>query len=160
MYVSWLCRTASWVRSSFLCRHILYLGEAALLISQRVVHTELTLNSLLHATAATVTLNKTFTIFSIYLTPCENISKPILEKLIDQLPRPFLLVGDFNAHSPWVGGLPAGWSGEVDWVPFTRYRFNLFKFQSPYFYTLTILPQQLTWLWLHPPLHWIFNGRF
>ena len=80
--------------------YILYLGEAAILISQRVVHTELTLNSLLHATAATVTLNKTFTICSIYLTPSENISKPILEKLIDQLSRPFLLVGDFNAHSP------------------------------------------------------------
>ena len=44
-------------------------GEAALLINQRVVHTELTLNSTLHAVAATVTLNKTFTICSIYLTP-------------------------------------------------------------------------------------------
>ena len=54
--------------------------EAALLINQRVVHTELTLNSPLHATAATVTLNKTFTICSIYLTPGEeSISKPILE---------------------------------------------------------------------------------
>ena len=46
-------------------------GEAALLINQRVVHTELTLNSTLHAVAATVTLNKTFTICSIYLTPGE-----------------------------------------------------------------------------------------
>ena len=44
-------------------------GEAALLINQRVVHTELTLNSTLHAVAATVTLNKTFTICSIY-RPC------------------------------------------------------------------------------------------
>ena len=79
--------------------------EAALLINQRVVHTELTLNSPLHATAATVTLNKTFTICSIYLTPNEIITKPILEHLIYQLPRPFLLVGDFNAHSPeWGGG--------------------------------------------------------
>ena len=78
-------------------------GEAALLINQRVVHTELTLNSLLHATAATVTLNKSFTICSSYLTPNENISKPILENLIDRLPRPFLLVGDFNAHSPEWG---------------------------------------------------------
>ena len=82
-------------------------GEAALLINQRVVHTELTLDSPLHATAATVTLNKTFIICSIYLTPNEIISKPIPENLIDQLLRPFLLVGDFNAHSPvcvWGGG--------------------------------------------------------
>ena len=78
-------------------------GEAALLINQRVVHTELTLNSTLHAVAATVTLNKTFTICSIYLTPGETITKLSLENLIDQLPRPFLLLGDFNAHSPVWG---------------------------------------------------------
>ena len=78
-------------------------GEAALLINQRVVHTELTLNSSLHAVAATVTLNKTFTICSIYLTPGESITKLSLENLIDQLPRPFLLLGDFNAHSPVWG---------------------------------------------------------
>ena len=78
-------------------------GEAALLINQRVVHTELTLNSTLHAVAATVTLNKTFTICSIYLTPGESITKLNLENLIDQLPRPFLLLGDFNAHSPVWG---------------------------------------------------------
>ena len=75
-------------------------GEAALLINQRVVHTELTLNSTLHAVAATVTLNKTFTICSIYLTPGKTITKLSLENLIDQLPRPFLLLGGFNAHSP------------------------------------------------------------
>ena len=80
-------------------------GEAALLINQRVVHTELTLDSPLHAVAATITLNKTFTTCSIYLIPGESISKLSLENLIDQLPKPFLLVGDFNAHSPeWVGG--------------------------------------------------------
>ena len=78
-------------------------GEAAVFINQRVVHTEITLNSPLHATAATVTLNKTFTICSIYLTPNEIITKPILENLIDQLPRPLLLVGGFNAHSPEWG---------------------------------------------------------
>ena len=103
-------------------------GEAALLINQRVVHTEITLNSPLHAAAATVTLNKTFTFCSLYLTHNEIIPKPILENLFDQLPRPFLLVGDFNAHSPERGGFPAGWWGELDRVLFSRYRFNTFKF--------------------------------
>ena len=67
-----------------------------------------------HAVAATITLNKTFTISSIYLTPGESISKLSLEKLIDQLPKPFLLVGDFNAHSPELlsGGIPDGMVGE------------------------------------------------
>ena len=78
-------------------------GEAALLINQRVVHTELTLNSPFHAVAGTVTLDKTFTICSIYLTPGETITKLNLENLLDRLPRPFLLLGDFNAHSPEWG---------------------------------------------------------
>ena len=65
-------------------------AAASLLINQLVVHTELTLESPLHATAATITLRKTFTICSIYLTPGEKISKLSLENLIDQLPRPFL----------------------------------------------------------------------
>ena len=78
-------------------------GEAALLINQQVVHTELTLNSLSHAVAATITLDKIFNICSIYLTPGETITKLNLENLLYQLPRPFLLLGDFNAHSPVWG---------------------------------------------------------
>ena len=65
-------------------------GEAALLINPQVVHRELTKTNRYMLLQATVTLNKTFTICSIYLTPGENISKPILENLIDQLPRSFL----------------------------------------------------------------------
>ena len=37
-------------------------GEAALLISKRVVHTELTIDTHLHTTVVTITLGKTFTI--------------------------------------------------------------------------------------------------
>ena len=68
-----------------------------------MVHSELTLNSPLHAVAATITLDKTFTICSIYLTPGETITKLNLKNVLDQLPRPFLLLGDFNAHSPVWG---------------------------------------------------------
>ena len=90
-------------RGYALLKGISPVGEAALLINQRVVHTEVTLNSPLHAVAATITLDKTFTICSIYLTPGETITKLNLENLLDQLPRPFLLLGDFNAHSPVWG---------------------------------------------------------
>ena len=86
-------------------------GEAALLINQRVVHTELTLNSTLHAVAATVTLNKTFTICSIYLTPGESITKLNLEHLIDQLPRPSFYWG-ISTHTLLCGEIPGGTVGE------------------------------------------------
>ena len=78
MFLSWLCRTASWVKSSYLCGDNYTLhkgdcpaGETALVINQRLVHTELTLDSPLHAAAASISITqgKTFTICSIHLTP-------------------------------------------------------------------------------------------
>lgn len=36
---------------------------------------------------------------SVYLPPVEPINRRDIENLIEQLPKPFLLLGDFNAHS-------------------------------------------------------------
>ena len=38
-------------------------------------------------------------ICSIYIPPSDDIDKNELKKLIDQLPRPFILFGDFNRHN-------------------------------------------------------------
>ena len=43
-----------------------------------------------------VTLSKNITICSIYLPPSDVLSKNSQVNLIDQLPQPFMLVGDFN----------------------------------------------------------------
>ncbi|GFO24194.1 RNA-directed DNA polymerase from mobile element jockey [Plakobranchus ocellatus] len=61
------------------------------------------LNTGLHATAATVNLEKTLTVCSLYLPPNTPVSKVFLVELFEQLPKPFLLLGDFNAHSPAWG---------------------------------------------------------
>ena len=82
-------------------------GEAALLINQRVVHTELTLNSPLYATAATVTLNKTFTT---YLTPNEIIHKTYSRKPNWSTPETFPFSRWFQGSLSWVGGGGGGGS--------------------------------------------------
>ena len=60
-----------------------------------------------------VFLTKLFTVCSIYLPPCLSLSRPDLLELIDQLPSPFLLLGDFNARHPYWGDITRNAKGSV-----------------------------------------------
>lgn len=51
------------------------------------------------AIAINVTLHKTMTIYSLYIPPNDDIDKNELKKLIDQLLKPFILLGNFNSHN-------------------------------------------------------------
>ncbi|GFO06911.1 RNA-directed DNA polymerase from mobile element jockey [Plakobranchus ocellatus] len=57
----------------------------------------------LHAAAATISLEKTLIICFLYLLPNTPVSKLSLAELFEQLPMPFLVLGNFNAHSPAWG---------------------------------------------------------
>ncbi|GFO26971.1 RNA-directed DNA polymerase from mobile element jockey [Plakobranchus ocellatus] len=85
-------------------------GEAALLIRNGTCFSEIDLKTGLHATAATISLEKTLTVCSLYLNPNPQVSKLSLAELFEQLSKPFLVLGDFNAHSP-AWGAPAGMGG-------------------------------------------------
>ncbi|GFN92578.1 RNA-directed DNA polymerase from mobile element jockey [Plakobranchus ocellatus] len=78
-------------------------GEAALLIRNGTRFSEIDLKTGLHAAAATISLEKTLTVCSLYLPPNSPVSKLSLAELFEQLPKPFLVLGDFNAHSPAWG---------------------------------------------------------
>ena len=58
------------------------------------------LNTTLQAIAVSVKIQKRITICSIYLPPNEEVQLAQLQNLANQLPKPFLLLGDFNAHHP------------------------------------------------------------
>ena len=58
------------------------------------------MNTPLQAMAARVTLNKFVTFCSIHLPPPDHVAKTDVINLIEQLPSPFVLLGDFNGHSP------------------------------------------------------------
>ena len=63
---------------------------------------QIKLNTSLQAVAVSVKIQARITICSIYLPPREPVELYQLQQLIDQLPKPFLLLGDFNAHhSMW-----------------------------------------------------------
>ena len=54
----------------------------------------------LQATAVKISLHKTITCCSLYLPPGTPVD---LENLFDQLPRPYILLGYFNAHNTMWG---------------------------------------------------------
>ncbi|GFO46768.1 RNA-directed DNA polymerase from mobile element jockey [Plakobranchus ocellatus] len=60
------------------------------------------LSTFLHAAAATskISLEKTLTVCSLYLPPNTPVSKLSLAELFEQLSKPSLMLGDFNAHYP------------------------------------------------------------
>ena len=78
-------------------------GGAAIIINKTVQCSHLPLNTHLQAVAVQVIAKRTFSICSLYIPPNYPITINELICLVDQLPSPFLLLGDFNAHNTLWG---------------------------------------------------------
>ena len=77
---------------------------SAILVRNTVFHKHLPLRTPLQATAVRIYLDKVYTVCSLYL-PHTDVSRADVAALLDQLPRPFLLLGDMNARGPlWDPG--------------------------------------------------------
>ena len=79
-------------------------GGAAIIIKKSLQHSLLKLNTHLQAVAIQVILDRQLTICSLYLPPDLTFNVNDLQVLVNQLPSPFLILGDFNAHNPLWGG--------------------------------------------------------
>ncbi|KAI5754247.1 hypothetical protein M8J77_007077 [Diaphorina citri] len=56
-------------------------------------------------------LNHVLTICSLYIPPDHRVTQDELSTVIRQLPRPYVICGDFNAHSPVWGGVRTDHNG-------------------------------------------------
>ena len=79
-------------------------GGAAIIVSKSLQHSIIPLNTSLQAVALSVVLDRRITVCSVYLPPNLDFNIVNMQLLINQLPAPFLLLGDFNAHNPLWGG--------------------------------------------------------
>ena len=79
-------------------------GGAAIIVKNSLQHSKIALNTNLQAVALSVILDKRITVCSLYLPPHLVFNIRDVQSLINQLPTPFLLLGDFNAHNPLWGG--------------------------------------------------------
>ena len=75
-------------------------GGVSILVNENIPQSIATLNTTLQAVAVKVTAHKTITLCSVHLPPRNhfNFNPKDLQDLIDQLPSPFILMGDFNCH--------------------------------------------------------------
>ncbi|GFW94550.1 putative RNA-directed DNA polymerase from transposon BS [Trichonephila clavipes] len=73
-------------------------GGAALLIKHATPFSPVLIRTSLQAVVVQVSIFSKVTICNVYLPPNVPLNFRELQELIDQLPSPFILLGDFNAH--------------------------------------------------------------
>ncbi|GBM63257.1 hypothetical protein AVEN_110942-1 [Araneus ventricosus] len=78
-------------------------GGVACLTSCQMPSKSILLNTQLQAVAIQIQLNSRITVCYLYLPPRVHIEQRHLDYLIQQLPSPFFLLGDFNGHNPLWG---------------------------------------------------------
>ncbi|MGL4677181.1 MAG: reverse transcriptase domain-containing protein, partial [Brevinema sp.] len=79
------------------------MGGTAIIIKSTIHSDTIALKTSLQAIAIRIMSPKIVTICSIYIPPDIHVEYREIRNLIDQLPTPFLLLGDFNAHNPMWG---------------------------------------------------------
>ena len=80
-------------------------GGSSIFVRSNLLQRHIPLTTDLQAVAVRITSHQPVTICSIYLPPGVIPTLKQLTDLQDQLPKPLLIVGDFNAHSPlWCSG--------------------------------------------------------
>ena len=72
------------------------------------------------------------TICSIYLPPRDQVTEEDMKDLLEQLPAPMILLGDFNAHNPLWGSEKISIRGRM--LEKILARFNLLKRKEKTYY--------------------------
>ena len=78
-------------------------GIVGILLRRSVPGSEVPLCTPLHAVAVRIHLRQTYTVCSLYLAPGVPIARDDLVELLQQLPEPFFVIGDFNIRLPFWG---------------------------------------------------------
>ena len=79
-----------------------YASGVALYIKSSIHQSKVELTTTLQAVAARATMKgKTYILSSIYVPPSSNPTSSDFDQLISNFKHPYLLNGDFNAHSPY-----------------------------------------------------------
>ena len=74
-------------------------GGSSLLVHSSLPQRQINLKTHLQAVAVSITLDKEITFCSIYIPPSYSLRSEQLTSLLQQLPSPYMLVGDFNGHN-------------------------------------------------------------
>lgn len=78
-------------------------GGAAIYVHKSYPSVSIPINSKLEVTATKITFKKHITICNLYLPNSQVINKQDIIQIINQLPTPFIFLGDINAHNTMWG---------------------------------------------------------
>ena len=113
-------------------------GGVAILVKDNYIQSSINLNTQLQAVATQITLNKPITICNIYFPPSEQQAYPTekdLDDLVQQLPQPFFLLGDFNAHNVIWGSANTNAKGKLIESLIDRHNLCLLNDGRPTYYS-------------------------
>ena len=74
-------------------------GGASVFVKSSSPQRKIDLQTELQATAVSATLYKEITICSVYIPPSFSLNSQHLDSLLQQLPSPYIILGDFNGHN-------------------------------------------------------------
>lgn len=78
-------------------------GGVAIYVSNKVQFTEIQLRTNIEATAISMQYPQKISVCNLYIPPNSDISEEDIQHLLEQIPHPRLIVGDFNAHNALWG---------------------------------------------------------
>ena len=85
----------------------------ALLVSKSVQHNLVNINSDILNVALEIYAETPFVVINVYISPNEGLNPNSLQRLIDNINKPIVLIGDFNAWSPLWGSSKYNKKGKV-----------------------------------------------
>ena len=88
-------------------------GGSLLYVRQDIPHISLPINTSLQAVAVQVSLKRQYSICSLYLPPNNPVTVEDLKDLLQQLPKPFIILGDLNARHPVWGDIVTNQKGNI-----------------------------------------------
>ena len=88
-------------------------GGSSVLVNSSLPQREIKLKTDLQAVAVSVPLEKEITICSVYIPPSFSLRSKHLNSLLQQLPSPYMLLGDFNGHNVLWGSNDNDHRGEL-----------------------------------------------
>ena len=88
-------------------------GGASISVKSCFPQRKIDLQTELQATSISVTLDREITICSVYIPPSFSLNSQHLDNLLQQLPSPYILLGDFNGHNILWGGQNNDSRGEL-----------------------------------------------
>ena len=134
-------------------------GGSTILISSSLPHSQLNLQTSLQAVAIRVTCRKTITTCSIYLPPSMVFNTNDFYDLLQQLPPPILITGEFNSRSTLWGCTKLDRRGKMVEHILTKHNLCILKDTSTYTHSATGSSSAIDLSICSPEIFWTCNGK-